>query len=198
MEFRSGKEIGMPIRIGFSSSLTAAVAALLALAAPVPATTVLFMPLEEQAKTAELIVVATAVASQSLWSDDGGIIYTDARFEVTEKVKGGVSGSVTTRQLGGQVGKIAQSVAGSPQFAIGRSYVLFLETRKDGFYRVVGFSQGCYPVVSSADGKRKVMPQLAGAGGVKLLGAMGAPGAGPQPLADFLAQIKSCLGESGQ
>lgn len=188
----------MSFRIGRISGLTMAFAVLLALAAPVQGTIVRFLPLEEQAKTAQLIVVAVAVSSQSNWSADSRIIWTDTRFEVTEKVKGDVTGTVTARQIGGRVGEIAQSVSGSPQFTIGRSYVLFLEPRPDGFYRVVGFSQGCYPVVSGADGRRRVMPGLAGAGGVELVGAKESAGAGPQPLADFLAQVKSYLSQNGQ
>ena len=175
------------------SGLSVAAAALMVSALPLLATVVLYVPLEEQAKTAEIIVVAAAGQGQSNWDAGGQLIFTDTRFEVQETVKGTVTGGVTTRQIGGTVGHIAQSVSGSPQFVSGRSYVLFLEPRPDGYYRVVGFNQGCYPVLTGRDGKRKVSPSLAGAEGVKLLGAAGAAAALPEPLADFLARVRACL-----
>ena len=164
------------------------------------ATTVLYMPFEEQCSSAGLIVLATAAGQSSNWDSGRNLIFTETWFQVEEALKGPAGSTVATRHLGGRVGDIAQEIAGSPAFKIGRRYVLFLEPGPGGFYRVVGFHQGCYPVVSGKDGKERVAPRPAAAGAEPhLLGAGAAEAAtGEQALSEFLARIKNYLKQSGR
>ncbi len=179
----------------------------LLLVLPVSSTLVRYLPLEEQAHTAAIVVVAVVSGQDCVWGENNGIIYTDTRFRVEEWVKGqGAGESLTTRQLGGVIGEMGQSVAGTPKFRTGSRYVLFLAERGDGRYRVVGFSQGAYPVVRSVWGTKKVMPSLAGAGGAEFVGVPGKGGSGDGggngknlPLGEFLTRIRTILGqEQGQ
>jgi hypothetical protein len=171
----------------------------LLLALPVSSTLVRHLPLEEQAHTAALVVVAVAAGQNCAWGSNNDIIYTDTQFRVEEWVKGqGAGESLTSRQLGGVIGEMGQSVAGTPKFHTGNRYVLFLAERGDGRYRVVGFSQGAYPVVRSVWGTKKVMPSLAAAGGTELVrGSSSASGGHGKnlPLGEFLTRIRTILGE---
>lgn len=159
------------------------------------ATLVRHVDLEEQALSAEIVVVAVAREQSCAYGGNTGLIFTTTSFEVERWVKGSGGATVTSRQIGGVVGDMGQSVAGSPVFRTGNRYVLFLESGSDGVYRVVGFSQGAYPVVKSAGGKVKVMPSLASASGVELVGGSGSSVAGARPLEEFLATVRSYLGE---
>lgn len=157
------------------------------------ATTLVYLPFEKQCSEAKVIVVARAVKQISAWDETRSRIYTDTDFSVEEAVKGGISGSLTVRYLGGTVGELAQSVAGSPSFTVGSKYVLFLEPGSGGRYRVVGFSQGCYQVLSESGGKATVKPQLASAEGVRILGGGKAKAVGLLTLREFLAQVRAQL-----
>ena len=104
------------------------------------ATVLRYLPLDRQCAEARIIAVARAEDQVSAWNPEKTRIYTETRFTLEEVLKGKVSRSLTVRQLGGRVGDIAQSVAGSPVFVKGRRYVLFLAPLADGKYRIVGFS----------------------------------------------------------
>lgn len=183
-KFRPGLILLVPLAAGFVwiSALQASV--------------VRFMPFEEQVSTAEIIVVAEVGNQVSSWDSQGRFIFTETTFHVEEAVKGTVSGTVTLRQLGGQVGEIAQSVAGSPVVIPGRKYVLFLELRTDGSYRVVGFNQGCYPIAGTTKDKARVMTVTASAAGKQLLSDKKDYVIGSMGLNEFLSRIRMHLERS--
>jgi len=155
-----------------------------------------YLSLEEQCDQAEVIVVAAATSQSSSWAENSRRIYTDTNFEVGQTVKGEVGGVITMRQLGGQVGDVAQVVAGSPVFVPGESYVLFLDPRPDGKYRVVGFSQGCYPVVTGSGGKARVMPSMAASSGAHFIDGPQGKALSTQSLEEFLGRIRYRLEQS--
>ena len=175
--------------------LSLALIALAALSgASLRATTLVYLPFEQQVDDAGLIVVAVAESRNSSWDTGRTMIHTDIRFRVEETVKGQTSGTVTVRQLGGVVGDVGQSVAGTPVFGIGKRYVLFLEPSGEGTYRVVGFSQGSYAVAQDGKGKSTVQSQLAAPGGVRILGGgQTMQVANGQTLQEFLAQVRTRL-----
>lgn len=158
------------------------------------ATVVRYMPLEEQVSTARVIALARAVDQRSFWDSGQNFIWTETTFEVQEGVKGAGGGTVTLRQLGGRVGEIAQAVAGTPQVVPGRQYIIFLEPRKDGSNRVVGFSQGCYPVATDNKGKARVMPRMSATGEVHYVGSGEEGEAAAQTVAEFLNRVRAHLG----
>ena len=173
------------------------VSVLLATAQQARATILAAVPLEEQAATAELVVLAVAGEQSCSWGDGQKIIYTDTHFRVERWIKGEGGDEVISRRMGGVIGDIGQSVAGSPEFKTGRRYVLFLESAGAGRYRVVGFSQGAYPVVRTIWGKSKVMPSLASAGGAEMVGVADGGAVAAQPLEQFIERVKEILGEGG-
>ena len=162
------------------------------------ASVVRFMPFQEQVSTAGIIVVARAGSQVSSWDSQKQFIFTETTFHIEQAVKGTASGTVTLRQLGGRVGEIAQSVAGSAVIVSGRRYVLFLEQRSDGTYRVVGFNQGCYPITGTDKGKARVMTVTASAAGERLLSDKKDYVIGSMGLSEFLSRIRTHLGRSGE
>ena len=194
-----GKEIDMRTKRKFRPEmilLEAFTAALLMVCA-LQASVVRFMPFGEQVSAAEVIVVARAVSQVSSWDSQERFIFTETTFRIEEAVKGTASGTVTLSLLGGQVSEIAQSVAGSPVVIQGRSYVLFLEPRIDGTYRVVGFNQGCYPIAGSAKSRAMVMTRTAAAGAEKPISDQRDYILGSMSLDEFLSRIRMHMeGES--
>jgi hypothetical protein len=178
-----------------SCGLSLALVAIAALSgAGLRATTLVYLPFEQQVDDAGLIVVAVAATRTSSWDTGRTMIHTDIVFRVEETVKGQASGAVTVRQLGGVVGDVGQAVAGTPVFGIGKRYVLFLEPSGEGTYRVVGFSQGSYAVALDGKGKSTVQPQLAAPGGVRILGGgQTVQAANGQTLQEFLARVRARL-----
>ena len=155
-----------------------------------------YLSLEDQCDQAEVIVVATATSQSSSWADNRLRIYTDTNFEVEQTVKGDVGGVIIVRQLGGQVGDVAQVAAGAPVFVPGERYVLFLDPRPDGKFRVVGFSQGCYPVVAGSGGKARVMPSMAASSGAHFIDGPQGKALSTQSLEEFLGRIRHLLKQS--
>ena len=162
------------------------------------ASVVRFMPFQEQVSTAEIIVVAQAGSQVSSWDSQQRFIFTETTFQIEQAVKGTASGTVTLRQLGGQVGEIGQSAVGSAVIVPGRKYVLFLEPRTDGSYRIVGFNQGCYPITGSSKGKASVTTRTAAADGKKLLSDKKDYVIGSMGLNEFLSRIRTHLKSSSE
>lgn len=128
-------------------------------AAPVNASVVAALDLEELVKAADDIVVARALTKQSLF-DEFGRIVTDVELEVETAQKGScVTGEhVVVRRLGGVVNGLGMKVAGTPHFTVGERSVVFAN-REQGrdFMRPVGMSQGVLPVAVRA-GTAWVLP----------------------------------------
>ena len=157
------------------------------------ATTVRYVPFEEQVDSAAVIVLAVASESRSYWNASHSVILTDVSFRVEQALKGSPGLSFKVTVPGGVVDRVGQEVYGAPSFKVGGRYVLFLEPIGDGNYRVVGFSQGSYSVAKAANGKSKVAPQLAGAEKVHVIGGRSAASASGQGLEEFLSRIRSRL-----
>lgn len=158
------------------------------------ATTVRYVPFEEQVDSASVIVVAVASESRSYWNASHSVILTDVSFGIEQALKGSPAASFKVTLPGGVVDRVGQEVDGAPSFKVGGRYVLFLEPIGNGNYRVVGFSQGSYAVAKAADGKQKVASQLAGAEKVHVVGGQSTAAAGGQGLEEFLSRIRSRLG----
>ncbi|MCE5272097.1 hypothetical protein LLH00_12545 [bacterium] len=173
--------------------LLAALLGLTIVAAPARATVLRYVPFEEQVDSASVIVVAVTETSRSYWNASHSLIFTDVAFRVEQAVKGEPGASLRVTLPGGIVDRVGQEVDGSPQFASGARYVLFLEPTGDGGFRVLGFSQGSYNVAKGQDGKSKVTPQMAQAEHLHLLGGGSAAASGGQSLDEFLSRIRARL-----
>jgi hypothetical protein len=125
--------------------VTAALAVLLCVTA-VEATQVLYRSPQELGKESALVVQGRVTGVQSYWNETGSKIFTEARVEVAEAYKGAKPGTVRVIQLGGVVGHVKMTVAGSLAWIPGEEVLLFLEPSNEGAYQVSGFSQGKFAV----------------------------------------------------
>jgi hypothetical protein len=189
-------------------SWSAALAFALLGASLATATTVQKLSLQDLARKSDAIVVDEVEQAVSRWDDEGKEIYTYVTVRVSDHVKGqkgqkgekGQKGpdTLTLRQLGGQVDKIASVVPGMPEFRKGEEVVLFL-SQKDaaGYPWVVGLQQGKYSVVTDENGLKQVRNDvdglnLAGPGGLE------AKGSSQMPLDAFLESVRNELNLPGK
>ena len=112
--------------------------------------------LEELLDYSTLIVVGTPASRTSAWEKTR--IYTTWDFLIEEvwlqedtvdPKKLSALASLTKlaiKTLGGIVGEIGQTVAGSPRLITGQTYLLFLTPSQEGSFFIVGLSQGAFEV----------------------------------------------------
>jgi hypothetical protein len=156
------------------------------------------VPLDTRALTerADRVVLGTVESQVSRWTDDHQAIYTDVTIRVAKSYKGALKAgdTVVVRREGGVVDGIGMRVYGAASFATGEEVVVFVENRGGAAY-TVGMTQGKLRVVNSADGVKRVAPNLADVAFTARVDAakLGAV----RPLADFEREIKSYV-RSGQ
>lgn len=145
-------------------TLLAGAVLVLAVAAPVAATTAVEMSDESLVESADLIVVGTAQEVESTWLDRD--LVTLATVEVAETLKGAADGPVTVVLPGGVDADAALPVAvtwpGAPTLAPGEEVLLFLThyPAYPGGYAVAGFSQGKFAVFEGPGGEAHVTRDL--------------------------------------
>jgi hypothetical protein len=128
-------------------ALALAAASFTVAATPAAATIVKSLSLDEMARTADVIVQGRVERRTSSWEERR--IYTVSEIRVEESLKGPArAGEVLrVRQLGGEVGGIAQTIAGNAKLAEGEEVILFLDRDEEkGVHYVVGMAQGKYAI----------------------------------------------------
>lgn len=112
------------------------------------ATRVRAMTLGDLVQSSGLVVRGTVVSQRAIWDASRQRIYTDSRVVVEGELVGRAgAGPVVVRQLGGQIGSVAQVVAGVGRLRVGETVLLFLTHSSDGPHRyVVGMAQGRFRV----------------------------------------------------
>ena len=122
-----------------------ALAALLIAVAPLCATTVQRLSLEDLAKRASRIVGGTVRDSKTFWSNNGKLILTNYVIDVDESIKGQYARTIEVTTVGGRIGGVELHVSGMPSFTKGETIVVFTES--SGSYEVVlGLGQGKFKV----------------------------------------------------
>src|SRR5262245_7231064 len=86
------------------------------------------LSLPQLSRGAEAIVLGTVTDQLSAWNDLHTAIYTEARVEVEERIKGVVGPEFTFRITGGQVGEIGMRTSTDPTFRQGERVIVFLHT----------------------------------------------------------------------
>ena len=166
------------------------------------ATIVKNVSFDRQCEQAEIIVNASvsSVTSRRLESKSLKIIVSDVRFRIIEAVKGSASGSVTVTIPGGTIGNERLEVPGTPSFEQGDNWVLFLVDNGIGSYRVVGFNQGCYRVLTDENGTKVIGPSVVGTDSqVTLAGDSSKNTAAPSgTVKEFIAKVKANLGKNSR
>lgn len=152
---------------------------------PARGTTMVSMSLEQLTEASSDIVQARVVNQASGWNATHTQIVTITTMAVSQTLKGNASSTVQVRQLGGTVGNLHVSVPGDVVFRPQGEYILFLEPADGVNYRVVGMSQGAYPVYQdgTSHDERVVLP-LNQARLQSFPGGAGSP-AGTVPLVGF-------------
>jgi hypothetical protein len=118
--------------------------AVLAIASPLFATTVLKMDLQDLVTGSDSIVQGRVESVETRWENKLAFTYTSVI--VDEEMKGAPRRAVLIRLPGGKVGSLSVHVAGMPQFKTGDQVILFLKGRPDGTFDVVGMNQGKYDI----------------------------------------------------
>ena len=136
-----------------------ALALLLLLSPAAQATIVKSFTLPELAVESDLIAVVSVESSQALRAGKHNFIYTDHRLRIHEvwraraKAEGVKAGQVVVlRQIGGKIGDLEQSVAGTAKVRSGDKMVVF--ARHDGHLAYfVGMAQGAWHVIAGPKGE---------------------------------------------
>lgn len=140
------------------------VALVVSLASPARATTVLRVPLEDLARSCDLVVQARVEAVHtSAAPDDERRISTAVRLAILRVLKGHPTGPTLTLTLpGGPTDRWTLLIPGMPQFRQGEEVVLFLENTAAGL-RPAGLSLGTYRVRRDlATGRTRAVRDLRG------------------------------------
>lgn len=111
------------------------------------ATTVRKMELPDLVTSSDSIVQGRVSQVYTQWDENLKVAFTYASLDVDDPLKGSRRRSVLIRQLGGKVGSLVQTVAGTPKFKRGDEVIVFLKDRNDGAFEVVGMNQGKYEIV---------------------------------------------------
>lgn len=129
-------------------------AALLALAPPLSASTFVALDLDDLVAGADQVVEGQVVDTRSFWNADRTVIRTEATFRVDSVLLGDPPDTVTLETPGGTVGDVRVRVPGFPVFEPGERLLLFLGDAGDGRSRVHGYRQGQFRIVTDATGGR--------------------------------------------
>jgi len=146
----------------------------LALSQPAGATTARALTLPQLRKRAKRVVLGRPALHESEWADVGGTrrIITRTRFlQESDWLRGGgpdepLEDEFTVWRLGGRVGEILQKVPGEAQLPLNELVLLFVEDSVQDTKRIVGMSQGSYPVVEQQHARQLMrsthLPHLMG------------------------------------
>lgn len=124
------------------------------------ATSVLPLYLDEIIDNAAVAFEGVCVDNKTGRDPQTGALVTLTTFQVSDVLKGSVTGSTyTIKQMGGEDKSAGLNfkVFGVPKFAPGQGYVVFLYgVSPQGFSSPVGLSQGRFEIVQDASGLAKV------------------------------------------
>jgi len=168
----------------------------LALVAPLRATVVVPADLAELSRDARAIVRGRVTAVDGRWTDDRKTIETIVTLDVESELKGTFGTTVQFRVPGGDLGRFRSIVVGAPAFAVDDRVVVFLGTNGPMVPYIVGFNQGVFRVVPTADRSGLMVippPALPAATGAAPI-VRGDPARRPAPLADFEQRVRALAG----
>ena len=171
------------------------------------ATSVKPLTLSEMVKRSPRIIHGTVIETRSQWEDGGTEIYTYVTLAPLEMLKGKApanGGTVTFRQIGGQVGDRAVYVPGTPRFSPKQEVVVFLTgADRGGYSQVMGIFQGAFrPGAGPArrGGVEGVSPEAIGSlvpdAGTASTGASESPTAGT--FDQFLQRIRGMVRDQAE
>lgn len=124
------------------------------LTAPLQATTLERLSLEDMALKSTAIVHGRAVGAQAVATKT--LIYTHYKIQVLESWKGSNGAVLDVAVPGGVINGQRQTIAGAPELTEGADYLLFLWTGKSGLTHIIGLSQGAMILTKDSTGNLMV------------------------------------------
>lgn len=126
---------------------------LVALGAPLGASTFERMGLEKLVAESTSVVEGEVLAVESFWDAEGQVIVTEATLQVRNTVLGKASGVIRVKTFGGTVDGYRVEAHGFPTFEKNDRLFLFLtaDTKSRHALRVTGYQQGQFHVVTGND-----------------------------------------------
>jgi hypothetical protein len=118
------------------------------------ATTLVRMDLNTLANSAEIIVRARCVHSETKWESE--TIWTFDDFTVLETFKGAPPQILRVRLPGGRINHTEVRIEGVPIFAAGEETVLFVEKTSAGDYGVTSWAQGTFRIHREKSGDMRL------------------------------------------
>lgn len=113
------------------------------------ATVMVEVPLDEMVATADAVVVARVIQSESRLVIDperGSEPHTFTTLRVDEWLVGAGSTTLTIEEIGGTLGNETTRIDGVPEFTPNDEVVLFIEQRSNGSLRTLAMAQGHFVV----------------------------------------------------
>jgi len=123
-------------------------AALIAAAAPGPATTMVYLSLEDLDGLSDEVLIGRVLEVEPYLERDGATIYTAVTLEVLEPIKGETQprDRITLHHIGGEVDGLALRYAGMPSFRPESQVAVFLKRLGREAFAIVGMCQGVLQV----------------------------------------------------
>ncbi len=118
------------------------------------ATTLVRMDLATLARSAEIIVRARCIHSETKWEPESISTFDD--FDVLETFKGAPPQILRMRLPGGRVNHTAVKIEGVPAFTTGEETILFVEKTSAGDYGVTSWAQGTFRIHREASGDARL------------------------------------------
>jgi hypothetical protein len=118
------------------------------------ATTLVRMDLAALARSAEIIVRAQCIHSETKWESESISTFDD--FAVLETFKGAPAQTLRVRLPGGRVNHTEVRIEGVPAFATGEETILFVEKTSAGDYGITSWAQGTFRIHRSAAGDARI------------------------------------------
>jgi hypothetical protein len=118
------------------------------------ATTLVRMDLAALARSAEIIVRARCIHSETKWEPESISTFDD--FAVLETFKGAPPQILRVRLPGGRVNHTEVKIEGVPAFAIGEETILFVEKTSAGDYCITSWAQGAFRIHREASGDARL------------------------------------------
>jgi hypothetical protein len=118
------------------------------------ATTLVRMDLAALARSAEIIVRARCIHSETRWESESISTFDD--FGVLETFKGAPPQILRVRLPGGRVNHTEVNIEGVPAFAMGEETVLFVEKTSAREYGVTSWAQGTFRIHRETSGEARI------------------------------------------
>ena len=120
------------------------------------------LSMEYLVENAKAIVHGKVKSMEAAWDKDKKAIWTEIEIEIEKTFKGDAKNTINVFVRGGQVGDIAQEVAGSPNFSKGHEVVVFCWEDSNKKLQILGMAQGKFKVYFGKDEKKYVKNSLSG------------------------------------